>query len=123
MMRASSKKLLAALVISGVLSISGAAFASVKEVKASSLVGDIVRGILEHNHRAQTPPPPPEFRNDHRPPPPPDGKFRPRSHDMRPDGKRLPPPPKGDKRPPEPPREPRGLKPHMPPHHRPMARR
>lgn len=130
MMRVTSRKLLAALVVSGVLSISGAAFAHVQDITASPLLGKIMKVVIDHDrpaphhhHRAQTPPPPPEFRNDHRPPPPPDGKFRPRSHDMRPDGKRMPPPPKGDKRPPEPPREPRGFKPHMPPHRHPMARR
>ena len=120
-----NKKLLAALVLSGVLSISGAAFASVREVKSSSLMGDIMRVVINHdrqNYRAQTPPQPPEFKNDHRPPPPPDGKFRPRSHDMRPDGKRLPPPPKGDKRPPEPPKDSKSFKPHMPPRHH-MAKR
>ena len=110
-----NKKLLAALVLAGVLSIAGAAFADVagSRVRDSSLIGGILHIIVNndrpslHHHRAQTPPPPPEFRKGHRPPPP--------------DGKR--PPMSGDKRPPEPPREPKVFKPHMPPHRYPMARR
>ena len=123
-----NKKLLAALVLSGVLSISGAAFASAKEVKSSSLVGDIMRVVINHDrhtYRAQTLPEPPDFKKfdkNHKPPEFREGKRPPMSHDKRPDGKRLPPPPNGDKRPPKP-EELKSFKPHMPLHHRHMAKR
>lgn len=121
-----NRKILAALVLAGVLSIAGAAFADVAGIRGrdSSLIGDILHIIVNndrpshyHHHRAQTPPPPPEFKKGHRPSPF-DGKRPPMSGDKRP-----PRPPRGDKRPPEPPREPKGFRPHMPPHHHPMARR
>ena len=117
-MRKTSSKLLAALVLAGVLGIAGAAFAA-HDVRGPLIIGDLIIRNNNHHPRAMTPPPlPPENepRKGHRPPPR-DGKRPPMSHDRRFDDRRLPPPDR------EPPREPRGFRPHIPPHRHPMARR
>ena len=113
-----TKTLLAALVVSGVLSVSGAAFAELHSAP-------IFVPMRHHHYRAQTLPEPPDFKKfdkNHKPPEFREGKRPPMSHDKRPDGKRLPPPPNGDKRPPKP-EELKSFKPHMPLHHRHMAKR
>ena len=115
---------LAVLVLSGVLSISGTAFA---ELHDSRIFVPMRRPQLYHRHyRAEALPEPPEFREfdkNRKPPKFPEGKRPPMSHDKRfDDGKRMPPPPKGDRKPPEF-KEPKGFRPNMPPHHRHMAKR
>ena len=110
-------KVLAGLVVAGVLGISGAAFAGAVPTVKAAVPPRVV--VQERSHtvaqrpqppkfeQGQRPPMPPEMSRDHRrmPPPrsfdrrPPDGKRPPMSRDNR-----MPPPPGAhsrDKRPPE----------------------